>query len=500
MRPTSSLLAAALALLGCAPAIAPLADAPPPIAVAPAPTATPLTLGADAVDSDVRTRPPALDPFGPGAPTTFTYPAVTEITLASGARAQIVERRDLPIVHLELLLASPRSPASDLLCSSLLQSSTGPGLDHDLGHDLPTLGVRVKATWCDVIGLHLIADLAPARLEPALVALVDALRDGGPTAEGLVALRKRRSDAVAGDSLRDPILRALDGQLFPATDPAHDGPTPPAAALSKVTLAEIKRARAARRPDQLLLTLVGDVALPELRSALDRVAARWPGAAEKRAPEAPPASLRALPHGVVLIDDPARKEVEIGLAYAVPPIASPETSALFAVVYALNELWRDRSGNGQAAPFHLQLVRPDVAARSGVLRILAAAPIGGAAPAVKAMLADIASLGAERLTEGDAQTLRSWLSSDLARSFDGGAAQADKLHYLGPRATIADDERFFRGLVSLDAQAPAAFVKRWLAPTQLLVVAVGPLTAEKGAIGALGLGKVKSLPAKGASK
>jgi hypothetical protein len=501
MRQASSLLAFTLALLGCAPAIAPIAAEPtPPIAVASAPAAVPLVLGADAVDSDVRLRPPALDPFGRGAPTTFTYPAVTEISLADGARAQVVARPELPIVHVDLLLATTRTPASDLLCSSLLQSFTRP--DHTLGTDLAAMGARVKARWCDVLGLHVLVDLAPVRLEPALVALVEALRDGEPTAAGLVDTRKLRLESIASDALRDPIPRLVDALLYPATDPAHDGPTPTAAALSKVTLAEITRARAARRPDQLTLTIVGDVALPELRSALDRVAARWPAPTDKRALHGSPPAPSSPPHGAFFVEDFTRKDVEIGLTYPVPSIASAETPALFAVVYALDELWRDRDRKGEAAPFHLRQVRPDIDARGGLLRITADAPIGGAAPALKAMLADLAAVGAEQLTEPDAQTLRSWLSGDLARSFDGGTAVADKLNYLGPRASIADDERFFRGLATLDAQAPAAFAKKWLAPEHLLFVAVGPVTEEKVAVEALGLGKVKILPApaKGASK
>lgn len=505
MRRPCSLLFVTLALLGCSPVVAPVAPEstlPALVAPAPAPTAAPLLLGAAATDADFRTRPPALEPFGPGAPTTFTFPAVTAMALANGARAQVVERHDLPLVHLAVLLASPRSPASDLLCASLLQVSGGG--DRPLADELTALEVHIKGMWCDVFGVNLVADLVPTRLEPVLVTLMSALRDGAPTAARLADVRKRRVDGIANETLRDRMKRVVDGLLYPASDPAHDGPTTPAAALAKVTLADLARARAARRPEALTFTIVGDIALPELRATLDRVAARWPATTEKAPPPAAPAKPSSQPHGVVLIDDPTRTEVEIGIAYPVPPIASPDTSTLYAIDYELGGRWSERSNGGEPSPLQQAATRIDLDAHHGTFQLATIAPVGGAAPALKLLLADVAALGAAPLSAADAQTLRSWVSGDLARSFDGGAALADKLHYLGPRATIVDDERFFRGLANLEPRALVAFAQQWLAPERALLVAVGPVVVEKAAIEALGLGKAKIIhappPAKGASK
>lgn len=480
---------APMVLAACAASVAPLSAVPAPapaapVSAAPAPT---IVLGADLVDADLRYRPPALDPARPWA-----LPREEDLGLPGGPRARLFERHELPVVYgFVTVQRRERSPATDMwLCGALLDAA---GKGRPLREELAALGATSWLSCNDDIfsvGLEVLA----SRIEPAVAAVAGALAGGVVSEERLAKVRERVASSFPGTP-RSRVVRILHEQLFTGKHGYHVPLFGSRAEVEKVTPAEVDKARARLGPDAVTLLLAGDVTPLAARGMLERVAAAWPARARSASGPARPRDDSKPVHGVLLLDEPEAKEVEIAVSLPIPPSDSGETAA----VIALANVIRRRVIRLEAADGTKQWADPavdlDRLTHASVLKILGRVPRGGVSGAVGALLEVLEKIGAGEGPAADFAESYNIMEGWFAERFDGGSRLARRLDYRASLGLAADhDERLRAAIAALRPPRVVEAAKKHLRRDALTVVVLGPAAAETAALERLGLGKVIPIP------
>ncbi len=333
MRPRSLGLASALAfaVAGCGGAPPPLRPPPPP--PPPAPEITPPPKAADAPvspDAPFREHPPAA---GPAAP--FAAPPIVEGKLKNGIRVLLVERHELPIVSVRVVL---RAGASDLMADrpermtfagAMLEQGTKKrsalelsdafeaiGAEHDayIGQDSGGADLRVLTQELDR-GLELLADVV---VNPAFPdAEVERLR-----ARWLGWSQQQRTQPAA------LVQSALAASLY---GPAHPYGKPPILRdeqIKKLTRDDVQRAYAkAFTAGNAAICVAGDITKDALLPKLEAAFGGWKGAAPPRVKIAPPAPVKDAPR-LVLVDRPGAPQSQVHLAEVGVPFSAPDRDAV----------------------------------------------------------------------------------------------------------------------------------------------------------------------------
>ncbi|MBX3594249.1 pitrilysin family protein [Sphingomonas sp.] len=293
------------------------------IAVAPTVKVNPLVAPSDikihvaASDAD-RVAIPA-----PGAPVSPKIPKPFETKLANGMRVIVVEKRDLPIVTATVV--APAGGARDpegkagtaALAADLLTKGTKTRSAEQIAQQIESLGGSIGA-GADWDAAFATVTVKADQVTPALTLLADVARNPVFAQQEIDRARKQTIDGVTVQ-LKDPgalagivASRAVFGEK-PYGHMLSGNP----ASLPRITRDDIAAAyRAAWRPGDAALVLVGDIAQKDATALAQRLFGDWKAAG---APATPAAAVAAPKPRVIVVDLPGAGQA--GVVVARPGIA-----------------------------------------------------------------------------------------------------------------------------------------------------------------------------------
>ena len=283
--------------------------------------ATPTLLLAQGVD---RAHPPQLPPSP-----ALHLPPVQTARLPNGLEIAVVEKHEVPVVDVTLLIGagSVRDPA-DLpglatFTAAVLQEGAGPRGSLEIADEVAYLGARLF-TSASYDGATVSLHVPKRRLGPALDLMADVvLRPTFPDSEIARQRDLRRSQIL---QQRDqPVAMAsiaFSAVLYGATHPYGrplNGTEVSTAALNRSRVAQFYQAY--YRPNNARVLVVGDVTLREAQALLARRFGAWaagdvPAVEEMAAPA-------AAPRTIYLVDKPGAAQSvfrigEVGVSRATP--------------------------------------------------------------------------------------------------------------------------------------------------------------------------------------
>lgn len=322
--PASAVVLSTLLLAGAC------ASAPPPIAEGPPPSTEPSrpypVQSGEMLAPDRTTRPL------PGEPPTLSLPAPAELTLANGLDVVVIEKRDIPLVQVNLLVraGSVLDPASHVglatLTADMLDEGAAGKSALALADAFEVLGARFGVG----AGLHsaqLTLRVPVARLEPALALAADvALRPSFP-AEELERLRAERLTGLirAHDEpnliAQTLAMRALFGAEHPYGRDATE------ASLRAITVDDVRRFwQQWWRPNNATVVVVGDIDAARARALVEKAFGGWQQATIAQA--AVPTAAQVQGRTIHLVDKPGAAQSIIIIGRIGAPRSSPDYYAL----------------------------------------------------------------------------------------------------------------------------------------------------------------------------
>lgn len=418
----------------------------------------------------------------PGPPPETRVPPVADFTLSSGVRVLLVERRDLPVLDLQVVVRTgaaadpPDRAGCAFLTAAVLDQGTTSRSAVDIAAEAELIGatLQTRATWdaCSA-SLHV---LTP-RLEPALDLLADVvLRPAFPAAE-LERARERRLASILQEQ-DEP--RIVASQLFAATvfGGAHPyglptgGTAASIAALGREDL--VAFFERSFTPGNTVIVAAGDVDAATLAPLLEERFSAWPAGHTARPPafDVPVGRRR-----ITVQHRPGAPQSELRVGLAGPdrstadyfPLLLGNTVLGGAFTSRLNILLRQEKGYTYGAGSSFAFRRA-----GGPFLASTAVATPATADALNDMARETARMAEEPVPEPELERARSYIMLGLPRSFETTGDIAEQLadiaiHDLG----IDYYEHYAARVRAVDAAAVQAACARWLRAAELSMVVVG---------------------------
>lgn len=442
-----------------------------------------------------RSTPPLAGP-----PPRVTLPHIERRTLSNGLPLLVVEKRELPVVDVALVMRSgaradlPPVAGRAHLAADLLDEGTATRSALQIAEQADLLGASLHshASWDETeVGLHV---LSP-RLAPSIELLLDvALRPAFADAE-VERKRKERLAAIVQEQdeprvvAANAFMRAVYGDAHPFGAPIG-GTSASVSVLDRSALAEFHAAR--QRPGNAYMVVVGDVDADALAASLEPLLGAWATAATPA--DAVPA--HDPPAGTVIhvVDRPGAPQSELRIGHPGPARGSIDYFPLMvlntifggAFTSRLNTRLREEKGftYGAGSAFALRRDGGPFIASSAVFT-------GASAEAVGIVLDEMHRIRTEPVSEDELARARSYLALGLPRRLETTAdilriVSEQELHDLGDRYYDDYVERV-RAVSAADVLRAA---EQHLHPAHATVVVAGDHAAIAPALEALGVGPV----------
>jgi zinc protease len=483
-----ALTVALIALAACGGAQAPQAPAPVPSAPSPAASAP------ETPDAPFRASAPSAGP----APE-FRPPTIREARLPNGVRVLAVTRSDLPIVAFDVTCdhgADQAAPGVASFYASMLENGTRTK-SADAISDAWRAMAAIHEPYADFDAVGIAGQVIAPRLEEAVVLAADLLMHATFPKDEMESVRRRRAALLAQerDAPEAMLDRAVAGALFGAKHPYGTpviGTLAANGAVSAKDLAAFARAHVV--PERVSLVVSGAVTLEQAKAIATRAFAGWQGRAK---PPSVPAVPLAPKEGarIVVLDRPGAAQSQVAVADVAPSRISPDYDALAVMNTVLggpfssriNLNLREKHAYTYGAGSSFELRRgPGVFATHGAI---VADKTGDA---VRELLAEVARVGQEPVTDEELATAKSYLVGRLPSRFESNAVTAGTLASLAVLGLPLDEyaSRAQRiGAVTRDDVLRVA--KRWLHSETVRVIVVGDAKVVKPGLESLKLGAVE---------
>lgn len=288
------------------------------------------------VRPDIATASPASRQSLPPPPIQserkFQPPPIRSARLPNGLEVFVVERRELPMVHVQLrmklgaVLNPPGKEGLGLLTVTSLTRGTS-RRDH-AGFDRAMAGLAVKlGSGVDAESVWLEFDVISRSLRPALELVAEAVLQPTFPERRFEDDKKEWLDrAAGGDAKADDFHAALAAISFGRDHPWGRPATGRLASLRDIAAADARAFHARHyKPDAAALVFVGDVELNEATELARTLFGEWTG----RSPAVPPvAAPQPVPGRVFLIERPGAAQTFIVQVFGRISRHGPRTPAL----------------------------------------------------------------------------------------------------------------------------------------------------------------------------
>lgn len=491
----ATLAGLAFVLVACGSSPPPPAPAPqkpvptvaPPIAIPEAARMTP--------DAPFRANPPA-----PDGTVKFTPPRVVETKLKNGLRVLVVERHELPVVSVRLVVAVGAGDVPDAkpgvvsFMGAMLEQGTKKLDALKLSDEFDAIGAQHGAgfDWdSGSVGMKVLAD----RLEKGLELMAQvALEPSFPEAE-IERLRARRIAGIQSEKSSPNVIASnnLAAALFGRAHPYGHSISGEESDVKKITRADIVRTYERMfSPRNAALVVSGDVTQDKLLPKLEAAFGAWrprPSAVTRKPPTAPKAP--AVKKRIVFVDRPGAQS-QVQLAKIGVPYGAKDREAIIVTNAILGGMFSSRINmNLREKHAYTYGARSYFSMRHGAGPFLVAAPVHAekTGAAIKEVFAEIDGLRKDGPTPDELalakESIRLAMPGRFETPSDVTNAVADLVVYDLP----LDD--FEKRLARIEA-VTAADVKRvaneLVVPEALTLIVVGDKKTVGPQVEGAGLG------------
>jgi zinc protease len=493
--PRTLCFATALVVVGCG-------GSPPPLHP---PPQTP-------VSSDGRSTaasPPApVTPDAPfraaapeaGPPPSFVPPKIEEAKLKNGIRVLFVERHELPIVSVRVVLKSGTSdlggerPEVVSFMGAMLEQGTKKRSALELSDAFESIGASHGAGMSHDTGGASVKVLA-AELDKALELLADVvLNPAFPEAE--VDRMRARWVGAAQQQKSSPGALAQSALASSVFGPAHPYGAPvilKEEQIKKIARPDVAKAYArAFTAGNAAICVAGDVTKESLLPKLESAFGTWKGAAPPRQKIVAPALPKGEASRVVLVDRPGAPQAQVLLAEPGVPMAAPDRVPVVVMNAILGGMFSSRI-NLNLREKHAYTY----GARSGFAMRHGAGPFtaGGAifaektAPAIHELLTEITGLMDRDVSDEELAGAKDSVKLQMPARFETVSAVTDALGdlvvYGFPLDEYAKRPEQIDKVTAADVRKAA---QAHLHPRQMRVIVVGDRKGLAPALETLHLG------------
>ena len=433
----------------------------------------------------------------PRAPDPLVLPSLTRFTLSCGAGVALMERRDLPLVAVELLVPGGASavPAHRAglatLTADMLDEGAGERDALELSLALEGLGAALdSAAGYDDSHVTLLA--LRSRFPEALGLMVDVAVRPTLDAEELERVRQERMDLSLqlSDEPRSLANDALGLGLYGGDHswgPPLLGTRASLAALGRDDVAAFHRDH--YHAGNASFLVAGDVERAELEEMLERLLAGW----ERRPPSrctvpVPPEPERAV---IRLVDRPDAAQSEIRVGRVAVARSAPDYFAIVvlntvlggAFTSRLNARLREEKGftYGARSGFHTRCAPGPFVARAAVHTPVTDQAVG-------VFLEELDKLVDELVPEAELERAKSYVALRLPQRFEAVGDLVTRMAEI-ELYDLPDDywEGYVPKLLAVDAEAVREAARRHLDPRRMTVVVVGDRRVTERPLRALGM-------------
>jgi zinc protease len=465
----------------------PVASTPPPPPPPEPPRVTP--------DAPFRENPPQ-----PGPPVVWTAPHIDSWALKNGLRVLFVERHDLPIVSVRLVmdvgagdLPGVRSGAVAFM-GSMLEQGAGKRSALALSDEYEALGAEHSA-WCDFDTCGANVKVLASRLPAALDLLADVTQRPTFPSDEVERVRKRWLASIQQEKNSPGAMEqnAIAAAVFGRAHPYGHSLRGQTADIEKLTRAEVEQVyRRAFAPRSATILVAGDAAPAELRTLLESRFGSWAGGAAVRAPVGHPARPGKKAGRVVLVDVPGAAQSQVFLASEGVAFATPDRIPLSVMNLILGGMFSSRINlDLREAKAYTYGAHSRFSMRHGAGAFVAGGAIFAdhTADAVRALLAQIDRIRNEPVSPEELADAKENAKLALPARFESvdevTGALEDIAVYGLPLDEFAQRAAKIDAVTAADVQRVA---KAWLHPEVMRIVIAGDRTkievtlAELGAI------------------
>ncbi|MEW5918434.1 MAG: pitrilysin family protein [Gemmatimonadota bacterium] len=447
-----------------------------------------------------RTKPPILP-----KPAELTVPRVHDRNLANGIKLNVVEHRELPLVHVILSVGGGSRldgdrPGLTTFVANMLDEGAGMRNALQLQSELAFLGAQLQtqADWDRTV----VSLKVPVRnLDPALDLMADVVRR--PTFANAEVTRQRGLRLTGILQRKDQpgtlAQMAFNMALYPAGHPYHN----PAGGDS-VTTARLDSAMvrafydATIRPSRATIYAVGDIRAAQLRDALNRRFGDWrdPNRAvvvRQNVGSVPPATARR----IVLVDKPNAAQSVIIIGSPGVERKSPDYAPLMVMNTILGGLFTSRLN------FNLRETKGyTYGAGSGYAFRLAPGPFTASAQvrtnvtdsSLVEFFKELRAMRESQVKDEELAKAKATLELGIPDELETTSQIVAELASLGVFGLTLDEKREFARKVRAVTKADVQRVARLYVPEdRVLVTVVGDLSKIRAGIDALKLGEVSVL-------
>ena len=436
----------------------------------------------------------------PGGSREVRLPAVQQARLSNGLDVWLVQRRELPLVVLNLVMQSGTD--RDPLTMPGVATMTAEGLDAGTS----TLNALQIAESLEQIGASF---------------NVRAMLDG--TSVSLVALSKHLAKAtdIFGSVISNPVFPETEIERLrkqrlnhliqqrdrPATiaslvfyrvlyGPQHpygnnkSGTEASVQGMHRKNLVSFHRDH--YRPNDGTIIAAGDVTLDGLVKVMEKRLGNW------EARNVPPAATPPLPVGkerhIYLVDKPGAPQSEIRIGYPCLPRSTPD---FFPVIVMnrilggqfssrLNINLRERRGLTYGAQTQFIFNKHE-----GPFIASAAVESSETGNAIREFLIEMEKMRADGITEEEIEFSRGGLAGSFALSFETASQQAGALQNIALYGLPMDYySHYIENLHAVTREDISRVARRYLDTSRMTIIVVGDLQAMKGEIEELQLGEI----------
>lgn len=392
--------------------------------------ATGLTSSGVAAQAPDRSQRPAAGPVPE-----LKLPPLQQFTLGNGVRVLVIEKRDVPIVQMNLIVNAgavsddPAKPGIASLTADMLDEGAGNRNALEIADAFEMLGARfvVRA------GLHtttLSVRAQKDRLPEALAIVGDVvLRPTFPAAE-LDRIRAERLTALVRQHDQPGAISAVlfDETLFGKNHPYGRSPTGSEATLRSVTPNDLRAFWQAHwKPDNATVVVVGDVTASTIRTALDQTFGAWQRGAASPRTVSPAGQVSG--RRIIVVDKPGAAQSVVRLARVGPPRSTPDYFALQVLntilggsfTSRLNQNLREKNGFAYGAGSSFDF-RPSTGAWSAASNV----QTQSTGPAVREILNELNAIR-EPIPQDEIDRAKNYLAMGYPSGFQSAAEIAARL-------------------------------------------------------------------------
>ncbi|NUQ74449.1 MAG: insulinase family protein [Polyangiaceae bacterium] len=442
----------------------------------------------------------------PGPAVTFSPPKIEESRLDNGIRILHVERRELPIVALQVSAdrgAGEAAPGVASFTAAMLLLGTKTRSALKISDEFLKLGASVGA-GADYDSIGVGARCLSPKLPEVLSLLADIVINPAFDPAELKRERSRRLTSILQQNDRPAILlsNAVAAALYPQGHPYSApliGLEPDVARVSAAELASFHAS--SFRPDRVTVAIAGDITKDRAVEEIRRAFAGWQGKAQPAKEVGPPARLGEKEARILLLDRPGATQSQVAVALPGVPRVTKDFEAILLMNTILGGQFSSRLNlNLREKHAYSYGVRSSFDMRRGPGPFVAGGAIvrESTGPAVREILAEMKRLQNELVTADELDDARSNLILQLPARFETTSETASTLAYLSthglPLDEIATRPARLKAITREDVKRVA---EMYLKADIARVVIVGDAKIIKAQLEALGIGSVELLPAAG---